>query len=237
MSSQRKDTRLMLHFVRSIAAWSAICLLTLSLSGCPVGAIYALIVRPSPTVTVAAKYELPAGRLLILVNSPPERIGLCGVRPMLSRELAGEIEVQSLAPSVIPPEELAMLRFSIENFGQLGIAEIGQHLSAQQVLHVDVIEFSLGDLMDRFPGQGLARARVKVVDVEQKQRVWPETKPLGHEVIVRTDFRDPSGKDYRQDLAEDLCKRTAVAIIKLFREHEEARPSGLQKPAKDSYGD
>ena len=237
MASKRKETRLSLHIGRSVAAWAGICVLTLSLSGCPIGAIYALIARPSPTVMVAAEYELPAGDLLIFVDSPAERTGLSGVGSMLSRELAREIRVHNLAPSVIPPAELAILRVSIENFRQLDIAEVGRRVSAQQVLYVEVIEFSLGSLMDTLPGQGLVRVRVKVLDVEQNQRVWPEAKPFGHEVIVRTGFREPSGKEYRQEFAEDLCERTALAIIKLFREHEEARQSGQQEAANGSYSE
>ena len=126
MASRRKETHIRLHFGRSVATWSAICVLPLSLSGCSIGAIFALFAKKSPTVTVAPEYELPAGKLLIFVDSPPERTGLNGVGTVLNRELAREITAQSLAPSLIPPGELATLRVAIENFRQLEIAEIGR---------------------------------------------------------------------------------------------------------------
>ena len=220
-----KNARHNLHLVWPVAAWLAICVLMLSLSGCLLGPFFALFANKSPTVTVAAQYKLPAGNLLILVDSPAERIGLSGISPLLSGELASEISQQGLAPTTIPARELANLQISTENFDQLDIAQIGRRLSARQVLYVEVIEFTLGTLVDSSVGRGVVRARVKVFDVGLNQRVWPKTKPLGEEVIVQTPFREPSGKDYRQEFTQDLCERTAVAIIKLFREHEEPRRS------------
>jgi len=230
MALGRKKARHNLHLVwpasrlgGPLAAWLAICVLMLSLSGCLLGPFFGLFAKKSPTVTVAAEYKLPAGNLLILVDSPTERTGLSGVSPLLSSELAREIREQGLAPTVIPTGELANLQISTEKFDQLDIAQIGRRLSARQVLYVEVIEFTLGTLVDSSVGRGVVRTRVKVFDVELNQTVWPRAKPLGEEVIVQTPFREPPGKDYRQEFTEDLCKRTAIAIIKLFREHEEPR--------------
>lgn len=223
MALCRKKVRHHLRLVWPVAAWLAVCFLMLSLTGCLLGSFFALFAKKSPTVTVAAEYKLPAGNLLILVDSPAERIGLSGVSPLLCNELALEIRQQGLDPTVIPARELANLQVSTENFDQLDVAQIGRRLSARQVLYVEVIEFTLGTLVDSSVGRGVVRARVKVFDIETNQRVWPKTKPLGEEVIVQTPFREPPGQDYRQEFTQDLCKRTAVAIIKLFREHEEPR--------------
>lgn len=206
----------------TIAFCLVTCLLMLSFSGC---FIFALFVKESPTVEVPAEYELPAGNLLILVDSPTERTGLSGVSPLLSNELAREITEQGLAPTLIPAHELANLKVSAANFDQLDIAQIGRRLTAQQVLYVEVVEFTLGTFVDSSVGRGVVRARVKVFDLGLNKRVWPEIKPLGEEVIVQTPFREPTGKDYQQKFTEDLCTRTALAIIKLFRDHEEPRRS------------
>ncbi|NIA07562.1 MAG: hypothetical protein GWP14_08005 [Actinobacteria bacterium] len=207
----------------SRCVWLLFCVLPLFLGGCPIGAVVALFVKKDPMVVVEAEYEFTADKLLVLVDSPTERTGLSGIRPLLSRRLAEEISRYNLVPAVVPAGELAVLRISTDDFGQLSIPEVGRRLSADQVLYVKVMEFSLGTMVDKPVGRGIARARVTVFDVAQDRRVWPKDRPLGREVLVRTPFREPTGQDYRQEFAEDLSKRTAESVIKLFREHEEPR--------------
>ena len=226
MAFRRKEATCRLHLGRSITLGLTSCLLALSLTGCPIGAVIALFAKKSPTITVQPKYELPAGDMLILVDSPVERTGLSGVTALLTSELDREIMDHRLAPKIIPTQDLVSLQISAPNYGQLDIAQIGRRVDAQRVLYVEVVEFTLGTVVDDSDGHGIVRARVKVFDVELNKRVWPKTKPRGHEVIVRTDFREPSGKQYRREFTEDLCQRTAEAIVKLFREHEEPRPAG-----------
>ncbi len=209
---------------RAVLAWLIVCGLGAGLSGCVIGPIVGLLVsKKSETVEVAPEYELSAGNLLILVDIPVEGAATKGARPALTRELRREIEFHGLSATVIADSELSALRTSREDFYQLGVSQIGRELSAQQVLYVKIVEFQLGTLVDSPVGQGLIRARVKVVDVEERRRVWPQTQPLGQEVIVRTPFREPVGKDYQQDFTDDLCQRMAVQITKLFREHTEPR--------------
>ncbi|MCK4850516.1 MAG: hypothetical protein KAT11_04150 [Phycisphaerae bacterium] len=185
--------------------------------------------RRSETVKVKAKYKLRAGNLLILVDSPVGVARSSGVRAVLSRELEREIELHGLAASVIPASELSAFRSSREDFEELNIAQIGRELWAQQVLYVKVAEFQLGTLLDKPAGQGLIRGRVKVFDIEQNRRVWPEMDPLGQEVIVQTGFREAVGKDYGQDFTQELCQSMAVKIVKLFRDHKAPRGSADTK--------
>ena len=208
--------------------WLVICGLGVVLSGC--GPIIGQFTgRRSETVKVGAKYKLRAGNLLILVDTPVGVARSSGVRAVLSRELEREIELYGLSENVIPASELSVLRSSREDFEELDIGRIGRELWAEQVLYVEIIEFQLGTLLDKPAGQGLMRGRVKVFDVEQNRRVWPEIKPLGHEVIMRTGFREPMGKEYRQDFTQELCQRMAVKIVKLFRDHREPRGSADAK--------
>ena len=200
-----------------------IFVLSLFMSGCPLGAVVALFAKKDPMVPVAAEYELQAERLLVLVDAPMERTGLSGIRPLLTRQLYDEISRHSLVGGVVAAGELATLRISAENFSELSTGEIGRRLFADQVLRVEVIEFRLGTLVDKPAGQGVALVRVSVFDVQEECRAWPKDKHLGREVLVQTAFREPSGQDYRQEFTEDLCERTAESVIKLFREHEEPR--------------
>ena len=222
MASGRQKKRPGRCRLRALCGWLVIFVLGLIVSGC--GPIIGQFTgRGSDTVKVEAEYKLSAGNLLILIDTPVEGPATKGARPALTRELRREIESHGLSGTVIVDSELSTFRASREDFYRLGLSQIGRELSAQQVLYVKIIEFQLGTLVDNPAGQGVIRARVKVIDVEQGRRVWPERQPLGEEVLVRTPFREPVGKDYEQDFTEDLCERMAVRITKLFRDHKEPR--------------
>jgi hypothetical protein len=174
-------------------------------------------------VQVSPEYQLPPKRLLILVDTPTYGQGPAGLRSILTQELAREIELQDLPPSLIPADRLAELRVTAEDFDRLDIAEIGRRVDAQQVLYLEILQFSLGSVLDSSTGRGEVRARVKIFDVEENRRVWPETRPLGHDVSVSTSLREPFGKEKEQALTQDLCGRTAQAVVRLFREYTKPR--------------
>ena len=193
------------------------------MGGCPIGAVVALFAKKDPMIPVDPEHEFTADTLLIFVDSPTERTGISGIRPLLTRHLEDEIFKYSLVSAVIPARELATLRIIADDFDQLSIAEVGQRLSADQVLYVEVIDFSLGTMVDKPVGHGVARLRVTVFDVVPQRKAWPRDKSLGYEVLVETPFREPTGQRYRQEFADDLADRTAESVVKLFRKHEKPR--------------
>jgi len=221
--SSKKTTYDGLYHGWPTCAWLSICILALFMGGCPIGAVVALFIKKDPMIPVDSEYEFTAGSLLVVVDSPIERTGLSGIRPLLTRHLEDEISKHSLVSAVIPAGELVTLRIIADDFAQLSIPEVGQRLSADQVLYVEVIEFSLGTMVDKPSGRGVARLRVTVFDVVPQRKAWPRDKSLGYEVLVETPFREPTGRRYRQEFAEDLSERAAKSVIKLFREHEVPR--------------
>ena len=224
MGTGREKTRGVLSKGRAVLGWLAISGLGLSLSGCVIGPIIGQFTgRRSKTVKVDAKYKLPPGNLLILVDSPTEEAARNGVRTVLSRGIEREIRFHGLKVSVIPDSELSSFRSNREDFEKLDVARIGRELSAQQVLYVQVTEFQLGTLLDKPEGRGLVKGRVKVFDIKRNLRVWPVPKPWGYEVMVLTKFRELPEKNYQPVVTQDLCRRMAVKIVELFRKHREPR--------------
>ena len=91
MGIARKSTRGVLFSGRTVLAWLAISSLGLSMSGCVIGPIIGQFTgRGSKTVKVEAKYELPPGNLLILVDIPEGEAARNGVRAVLSSEVERE---------------------------------------------------------------------------------------------------------------------------------------------------
>ncbi len=220
----------MKHRILKLPAEVVLVLLVIGASMCGCGPIIGQFTgKRSKTVEVEAKYKLGPGNMVILVNSPMGIARSCGVRAVLSTELAREMESYGLAPTLISAYEVSSFRLNRPGFEELDAVQIGRELSAQQVLQVDITKFQLGTLEDESTGRGLIGGQVRVFDVEQNRQLWPEMELLGHEVMLRTEFREPETKDYRQVFTQDLCRRMSVKIVELFRKHRELRvPSGLK---------
>lgn len=209
--------------VRLISALTATVGVSLVLSGCIGPIVGILIGGESETVDVPAEYVLPAGRMAILIDSRSEVASLSGARPLLAMELAGEIRRYGMAPEIVGFEEVSNFETYTANFNQLSVAEVGKGVGAKQVLYVEVLDFSLGTLVDKPAGRGMIRVRAKIFDVEANRRVWPEQETLGREVALETGFREPEGADYRHVFTEELCKKAAAETVKYFRIRAEAR--------------
>lgn len=215
--------------VRGVLVRLLMVVISLMLSGCVIGPILGVFMGPrSETEDVEPEYVLSKGKLAILIDSRSEVASLSGVRPLLSWELARELRSYNLTGEIVREDEIGALRANTQNFNQLSIAEVGKGLAVGQVLYVEVLEFSLGTVVDKPSGRGMMRARVKVFDVEQDRRVWPEKELLGREVVMQTPFRQAEESGYRQVFAEDICKRTSIEIVKYFRTHK-----ALRKPPAD----
>ena len=97
-----------------LCACLLMCVSALFLTGCPIGAVFALFAKKDPLVQVVPEYEFSDGNLLVLVNSPAERTGLSAIRPLLTRELLPR-EKFTLPPSQVQKRDLTTLRSAIRS--------------------------------------------------------------------------------------------------------------------------
>jgi hypothetical protein len=110
----------------------------------------------------------------------------------------------------------------------LPISDIGQAVQAEVVIYVTVDQFAL--TTDGATFAPTARLRVKVIDVHNESRSWPD-EPLGYPVLVRpqSTSRDlPASIADRFRAEEELARRAGVHIAQLFHDHE--RPRGARMP-------
>ena len=209
-----------------LSTFMLVGVLPMVLSGCigPIPPLLGLLAGgESETVEVAAECVLPAGRMVILIDSRSEVASQSGVRPLLATELGTEIRRYGMAPEIVGFEEVSNFETYTPNFNQMSVAEVGKGLGANLVLYVEVLDFSLGRLVDKPSGRGMIRVRAKVFDVEGNRRVWPEQETLGRELGAQTGFREQEGADYRHVFTQDLCRRAAGEIVKYFRIRAEVR--------------
>jgi len=177
---------------------------------------------------VKAKYELPEKITLVLVDDPAEALG----DPYLAQQVANQISFQLVqnkaVPATVPLNRLSELRRRLgAQYATTPIDEVGRTLDAQQVIHVEIIAARTG----YEPGvdRPTAQARVKVIDVEQRQRLWPapgrggQTGPSGYSLTSKMFYRYQSDRGERgagRDLAQRFATHIGQDVAKLFYDHE-----------------
>lgn len=110
----------------------------------------------------------------------------------------------------------------------LPIADIGRAVDAKIVIYATVDDFTLTPDGQTFAPT--ARVRVKVIDIEDESRSWPED-PAGQPIFIRAQVtsRDlPASVAARYRAEEELARLTGLHIARLFHDHE--KPRGAKVP-------
>ena len=121
----------------------------------------------------------------------------------------------------------------------LSITEIGQRVSAEVVVYVEIEDFGISPDGQSFAP--FAKARVKVMDVKESKRVWPP-KAAGHPVVLQPQpqpGKNPSTMTERLEASRLLANEVGKAVAQLFYTHElnNAAGSGELKKANEPYSD
>ncbi len=107
----------------------------------------------------------------------------------------------------------------------LSIAEIGEAVKAQVVIYATVDAFSITP--DGTTVSPTVTMRIRVVDVANDTRLWPDD-PSGFVLVTKLTAKSatmPSGTTARYQLEDDLAKRAGLDLAQLFYKHEHTRGS------------
>lgn len=108
-----------------------------------------------------------------------------------------------------------------ERFGKpTGIAEIGKAVGAATVVYATIDSFGLAPTGQEIAP--VATARVKVVDVETRRRLWPGADREWMPVTARLPIRPataPRDTSARAKLEDELSEQLGVTIARLFVEY------------------
>lgn len=102
----------------------------------------------------------------------------------------------------------------------MSITELGQSVGADIVIYAVVTNFSLSPETGSYIPQ--ASLRVKVIDVAEGKRVWPDTEfgfPLEIQ-IPQLPGLSPEGNAGQLAIEQQLAQRAGLGISQLFYRHE-----------------
>lgn len=204
------------------AAWVALMSLVLALGGCKLAA--ALSYKAFGPPEVPAKYVPDQQPMLVLVENYRRPSAAAPEAEHLSRFLMNELEEHEIAP-VVELSALDRLRDARPSeYAGMKIPAIGRAVGAGQVLYVDLLEAGV----ERAPGGEMARgrvaARVRIVDTEKGQTLWPNDQAEGFSVFHETRYRLLRGDVTESTVRQEAYTAAADRIIGLFRKY---RPDTL----------
>jgi hypothetical protein len=208
-----------------------IALVSLS-AGCNIVAPASYIISGPPSVE--AQHTLADVPTVIYIDDRSNQVNPVSLRRVIA-ETAGEdlMEKKLLTTTISPQDAMNIAARNDRNKQIMSIEEIGKAVGAKQVIYVEMLQFS--DTPDGFTPRPLAACRVRVVDVENRQRVFPgpDVRDTSHPMQVMTREVDPElyrTRSGRLQVFQALALETGHEIGKLFYKHERKELGGSLNP-------
>jgi hypothetical protein len=179
----------------------------------------------SPPEKVPAEYKPPRGKTyLVFVDDILSPVTYEAVKGQITGELNERLETHGIASETVDYSDVVKLVSATPEFNRLSVSEVGRKLGADVVVYVEVNRFELREYENTSTWDGRMKVSVRVVDVAEQRRLWPEGRPAGFPVDevsvpqVNLDMRDQSTR-----LSKMLAERTAERVIGLFVDRRKSR--------------
>jgi hypothetical protein len=220
----REKSKIVLVFI-------AICMCIIA-PGCNIVGPAAYIIEGPPSVE--AQHTLADVPTLVFIDDRSNVVNPVSLRRVIADKASEVLMVKKLLTTTISPQDaMTVARQRERNSNILSIEDIGKTVGAQQVIYVEMLQFQ--DTPDGFTPRPMAACRVRLIDVENRKRLFPppDSQEASRLVQVMTREVDPSIYSTRSGrlqvfniLAEDIGEEVA----KLFYKHERKELGGNLNP-------
>jgi hypothetical protein len=196
-------------------------------AGCNIVAPIAYLVGGPPKTP--ALYELDRRRpTVVFIDDRASVVPRRALRASIGQEAESTMIEQGVVDQESMISASATLRLAMaERYGEpRSIDSVGEEVGAEVVVYVEMVSWSLrGDGVTFAP---TARVSVKVLDVANDVRLWPQTIG-GHVMTVQlpqTASQGPTNRVERNTIEEGLARLVGLRIARLFYTHEADPLSG-----------
>jgi hypothetical protein len=195
---------------------------TLALGACNIVGPLAAAIHGPPKID--AEYALQDRSTLVFVDDRQNILNRRSLRRHVADEVSRIIMQQKLVTVTRPPRD-AMALVGNEDRGDLmSMEEIGRSLEAEQVIYIEMTQFSLSP--DGYTPSPQGACRVRVIDVANRARLYPSQESSEPSRTVQVAMpREPAPEMYRTAatrarIEEELASLMADRVAKLFYRHE-----------------
>lgn len=203
-------------------------MLIAALAGCNIlGPAFVLIHGP-PKIYRAHTLDRTK-KVAILIDDPAGRVPRTQLRIVMGEEAEQILLKKNLVADAISARSTIAAAAQARGGEPLSITAIGRMVGADQVIWVGIEGFTLSPDGETF--EPTVAATVKLIDVHEDRRIWPESGP-GYPLIVRKSMRSrepPRSRSEAEQIQIELAKFAGRGIAELFYDEERnrsARASG-----------
>jgi hypothetical protein len=193
-------------------------------TGCSLaGVIAGKVAGPPP---IKAQYVPPKDKpMLVLVENYRNPAATAVDGQHLALRIEEELRSRRIAP-VVGAEKLDAVRAD-PAYGKMTIPAVGRAAGAGQVLYVNVAKFSVENTVGGEMLQGRTEMTVRVVDAATGVTRWPADAATGYPVAIQTPWVRRGEGASESTLRDQMCRRAAYDMVKLFRKHSPEEPIDL----------
>jgi hypothetical protein len=202
-------------FVNRLNRGFILLLLAAACAGCD--ALGAIIYKTSGPSKVDAQFVLPKDPTLILVENRRNPAASEFDADEIARGIGDELKKHDVAPLIDPDKVTRVRDTDPDKFRTMAITALGRAVAAKQVVYVNLIESGVESDASESSIHGKATARVRVVEVESGQTLWPlDSNTGGIELSVEIPYSSHTDPVTVSVMHNAIISRLSDSIAKLF---------------------
>jgi hypothetical protein len=192
-----------------------VLMLAAACGGCD--ALGAIIYKTSGPAKVDAQFVLPKDPTLILVENRRNPGGGELDADEIARSVSEQLNKHEVVP-LVDLDRLARVRDADpEKFRSMAITSLGRAVEAKQVIYVNLIESGVESDASESSIHGKATARIRVVNSENGQTLWPtDSNTGGVELSVEIPYSSRNDPVTISAMHSAMVTRLSDSIAKLF---------------------
>lgn len=170
---------------------------------------------------IPAKFELPPGKVLVLVDDPYEKVSWPPARDLLAEHTARELLRHKGADKVIANRALLRLRQSDPDFERRSAQSVGRKTGADTVLLLQIRDFLAPKRLEDTESAARLSVTVRVLDASEAAatvRLWPAHGD-GHLESVEMPATRAFSLKSQEAIARALTAALGRNVARLFYKH------------------
>jgi len=173
--------------------------------------------------TIEAEHALADRPTVVFVDDRENVVNPTSLRRVIAEKVSEDLMTRKVVTRTISPHDAMSLAARHDTHKEvMPIDAIGRAVGAEQIVYVEMLVFQESDGQVPRP---VAACRVRVIDVENRERVFPPSESDRPYRQVELRMREVSPDQYRSratrfQIVESLAEELGDRIAKLFYKHE-----------------
>jgi hypothetical protein len=191
------------------------------LSSCNVASIVTYIASPDPSKE--ATFSLPNIPTVVFVDDRKNIMHPTRLRRVVADRITKDLLEKEILTTMVSPRDILRVSSASDRYGEpVPMDQLAKSVDASILIYIEIASFSLTN--DGQTAKPVASCGVKIIDVQQKKRLFPtEGTHLVRAIVADIAPSRLSGSGEVRKLAEELAENLGDAVAKLFYEHTTGR--------------